>query len=79
MLTLVVKLGEDIAITSFYLVLWLKIERVSWWRLKNVHIRLVVVLVVVVAVDKVDVGILGDGSGVSLHYDCIALEALQKS
>ena len=43
--------------------------------LENAHIRLVVVLIVVITLNQVDVGILGDGSGVSLHNDDLALKS----
>ena len=46
----------------------MELVRIPWWRLKNARIRLVVIFLVVVGVDKVDVRVLGDGSGCPLHY-----------
>ena len=40
----------------------------KWWCLKNAHIRLVVVLLILIRINEVDVGILGDGRGGNLHY-----------
>ena len=45
--------------------------------MKYAHIRMVVVLIVIVAVNKVDIGVLGDGSGVSLHNDDFAFKSCE--